>query len=209
VWYAPTLPDLPGRAEQWLFERLRAAGISVAGVNVDESYGNAAGRAVYTALHAALVQRGYGARPVLLGRSRGGLMLLSWAAENPQRVAGFAGIYPVCDLASYPGIATAAGAHGLTPEEFRARLTEYNPVDRLGPLAAARVPLFAIHGDSDKLVPLEQNSGALRARYEALGGAMRLIVPTGQGHSMWLGFFENEEMVAWMIATARAAGVQK
>lgn len=205
AWYAPTLPDLPGRAEQWLFERLLAAGISIAGVNVGESYGNAAGRAVYTALHSDLVRRGFASRPVLLGRSRGGLMLLSWAADHPQSVAGFAGIYPVCNLASYPGLATAAGAYGLTPDELRQRLAEFNPLDRLAPLAAARVPLFAIHGDSDKLVPLEQNSGALRARYEALGGSMRLIVPAGQGHSMWAGFFQDEAMAAWMIATARAA----
>jgi fermentation-respiration switch protein FrsA (DUF1100 family) len=68
------------------------------------------------------------------------------------------------------------------------------------------VPLFAIHGDSDKLVPLEQNSGALRTRDEAMGGSMRLIVPAGQGHSMWPGFFENEAMLAWMIATATAPG---
>lgn len=208
VWYAPTLPDLPGRAEQWLFERLRTAGVAIAGVNVGESYGNAAGRAAYTALHAELVRRGYAARPVLLGRSRGGLMLLSWAAEHPQWVAGFAGIYPVCNLASYPGIATAAGAYGLSSEDFKSRLSEFNPLDRLEPLAAARVPLFAIHGDSDKLVPLDDNSGALRTRYHALGGSMRLIVPAGQGHSMWPGFFENQEMVSWMIATALAS-VQK
>jgi pimeloyl-ACP methyl ester carboxylesterase len=205
VWYAPTLPDLPGRAEQWLFERLLAAGVGIAGVNVGESYGNAAGRAVYSALHDEMVRRGYGTCPVLLGRSRGGLMLLSWAADHPRHVAGFAGIYPVCDLASYPGLGKAAGAYGLTPDELRARIAEFNPVDRLGTLAAARVPLFAIHGDSDTLVPLERNSGAVRTRYEALGGSMRLIVPAGQGHSMWPGFFQNEEMAAWMIATAVAA----
>lgn len=204
VWYAPTLPDLPGRAEEWLFSRLRAAGVSIAGINVGESYGNLPGRSAYSALHAELVGRGYASRPVLLGRSRGGLMLLSWAADHPQSLAGFAGIYPVCNLASYPGLATAAGAHGLTPEEFGRRLAEFNPLDRLGSLAAARVPLFAIHGDQDKLVPLEQNSGAVRTRYEALGGSMRLIVPAGQGHSMWPGFFQNEDLAAWVIATALA-----
>jgi pimeloyl-ACP methyl ester carboxylesterase len=205
VWYAPTLPDLPGRAEEWLFERLRGAGIAIAGVNVGESYGNLAGRAVYTALHAELVRRGYTERPVLLGRSRGGLMLLSWAADHPQAVAGFAGIYPVCNLASYPGLATASGAYGLTPEELGRRFAEFNPIERLGSLVAAHVPLFVIHGDSDKLVPLEQNSGVVRIRYEALGGSIRLIVPAGQGHSMWPGFFQNDEMAAWMIATAQAA----
>ena len=49
--------------------------------------------------------RGYAPKPVLLGRSRGGLMTLSWAVENPDKVAAFAGVYPVCNVASYPGIA--------------------------------------------------------------------------------------------------------
>src|SRR4051812_2411492 len=105
VWYAPTLPNLPGPEERWMFERFRAAGIAVAGIDAGESYGSPAGKKVFDALHAAMTARGYSAQPVLLGRSRGGLMAMSWAAANPDKVGGFAGIYPVCNLASYPGVA--------------------------------------------------------------------------------------------------------
>ncbi len=83
-------------------------------------------------------------------------MTLSWAADNTDKVAVFAGIYPVCNLASYPGVAKAAGAYAMKPEELQARLAEYNPIDRLAALAKAGVPLFAIHGDADKIVPLAQ-----------------------------------------------------
>ena len=117
VWYAPTLPNLPGPEERWMFERFRAAGVAVAGIDAGESYGSPAGNKVFDALHAAMTARGYSAKPVLLGRSRGGLMTLSWAAANPDKVGGFAGIYPVCDLASYPGVAQAAGA--FEPEAGR------------------------------------------------------------------------------------------
>lgn len=199
VWYAPTLPGLPGKEEVWMFERFLEAGISVAGIDVGESYGSPAGRRLFTEFHAEMSgARGYSAKPVLLGRSRGGLMTLAWAAENPGNVAAFAGIYPVCNLASHPGVAGAAGAYGMTAEELAARLGEHNPVDRLGGLASSRVPLFAIHGDQDVVVPLEANSGLVRTRYVSMGGETELVVPPGQGHSMWAGFFESQELAAFV-----------
>ncbi|MCX7428185.1 MAG: alpha/beta hydrolase [Planctomycetia bacterium] len=203
VWYAPTLPDLPGDAEKWMFERFTHAGIAIAGIDVGESYGSPAGRALYTTFYKTLTtNRGFAPKPVMLARSRGGLMALSWAVENADKVAGFAGIYPVCNVASYPGVAKASDAYGMTAEELAARLAEHNPIDRLAALAKAGVPLFAIHGDSDKVVPLEANSGEMRARYAALSGKMQLIVPPGQGHNMWEGFFRCRELVDFVVAQA-------
>lgn len=197
MWYAPILLKLPGAEERWMFERFQQAGIAVAGIDVGESYGRPAGRELFTAFYPYMVGRGFSLKP--LGRSRGGLMTLSWAAENPGRVAAFAGIFPVVNLASYPGVAKAASAFGLSPDELRARLAEYNPIDRLAALADARVPLFAIHGDVDKLVPLNANSGLMKARY---GGPMQLLVAAGQGHNMWTGFFECAELVEFVKAHA-------
>jgi len=203
VWYAPTLPELPGDSEKWMFGKFIKAGISIAGIDVGESYGSPAGRQAFTALHTEMTKRrGFSPTPVLLGRSRGGLMALCWAADQPDKVAGFAGIYPVCNLASYPGLDKAAGAYGFTPDELKRTLGEHNPVDRLAPLAEAHVPLFAIHGDMDKVVPLEANSGLMKERYAALGGDMQLMVIPGQGHNMWKGFFESDELVAFVKARA-------
>ena len=130
-------------------------------------------------------------------------MTLSWAAENPDKVAAFAGIYPVCNIASYPGIAKAAPAYEMTTEALQAGLAAHNPIDRLAPLAKAGVPLFAIHGDSDKIVPLEDNSALLKSRYETLGGSIRLIVPPAQGHDLWQGFFQCGELVTFVIKHAK------
>ncbi|MHC1767073.1 MAG: hypothetical protein AB9869_22685 [Verrucomicrobiia bacterium] len=111
VWYAPTLSGLPEARERWMFERFLAAGIAVAGVDVGESYGNPQGRAHFNALYRELVERrGFSRKPVLLPRSRGGLMLYNWAAEHPDSVGGIAGIYPVGDLRSWPGLDQACGA---------------------------------------------------------------------------------------------------
>lgn len=204
VWYAPTLPGLPGKEEQWMFEKFLQAGIAVAGIDVGESYGSPDGRALYSALYNDLTRhRGLAPKAVMLGRSRGGLMTLAWAAENADKVAGFAGIYPVCNLTSYPGVTNACGAYHLTPAELLAHLPEHNPIDRLAALAKAGVPLFAIHGDVDQTVPLEANSGEMRKRYEALGGRMQLIIPPGQGHNMWEGFFRCQELVDFVLKQAK------
>lgn len=206
VWYAPTLNGLPGKEERWMFEHFLKAGIAIAGIDVGESYGSPDGRALFTALYDQLTgQRGFARKTILLARSRGGLMTLCWAAENPDKIAAFAGIYPVCNLTSYPGLDKAAGAYHLTEAELAARLADHNPIDRLAPLAKAGVPLFAIHGDSDKIVPLEANSGEIQKRYEALGGRMQLIIPPGQGHNMWPGFFQSRELVDFVMAAAAPA----
>ncbi len=198
VWYAPTLPKLPGKEERWMFERFLEAGISIAGIDVGESFGSPAGRKLFRSFHSAMRKRGYSRKPMMLGRSRGGLMTLAWAVENPKLVSGFAGIYPVCNLESYPGLDKAATAYEMTPDQLRRALARHNPINRLAGLAKAGVPLFAIHGDSDKIVPLEANSGLLDQRYRASGGSMQLVVPRGQGHNMWSGFFESEELAEFV-----------
>ena len=130
-------------------------------------------------------------------------MLYSWAIENPQSVSGIAGIYPVCNIASYPGIERACGAYELSAEQLKSDLEKYNPVDRLEPLAKANVPIFHIHGDQDKVVPLADNSGPLADRYRALGGNVTLEVVEEKGHDMWDGWFQSERLVEFVLANAR------
>ena len=128
VWYAPTLPNLPEARESWMFERFLAAGIAIAGVDVGESYGSPPGRAGFSALYRELVERrGFSRKPCLLARSRGGLMLYNWAAEHPESVGGIAGIYPVCNLRSWPGLDKACGAYGLTAAQLEEQLAAAQP----------------------------------------------------------------------------------
>ena len=55
VWYAPTLPNLPGKEERWMFKLWLDRGIAIAGIDVGESYGSPAGRKLYNSLHETLV----------------------------------------------------------------------------------------------------------------------------------------------------------
>lgn len=203
VWYAPTLNGLPAQSEVWMFEQFLANGIAIAGIDVGESFGSPKGTELYTTFYEYLMEsRGFGKKPCLLARSRGGLMLYCWAVEHPQSVGGVAGIYPVCSIASYPGVARAAGAYGLTAEQLEAELTKHNPIDRLKPLAEAGVPVFHVHGDSDKVVPLDANSAELAKRYRTFGGPVELEVIEGQGHNMWDGWFKSQKLTDFAIARA-------
>ena len=193
-----------------MFERFLKAGIAIAGVDVGESYGSPKGRAVYTALHEQLVKkRGLAKEVSLLARSRGGLMLYCWAAENPDKVRCITGIYPVCNIASYPGLKRACGAYGLSAPELEDQLTKHNPIDRLAPLAKAKVPIFHIHGDMDRVVPLDKNSALIKKRYDKLGGPMTLEVVKGQGHNMWNGWFQSQALVDFVIKHATDSSFKK
>lgn len=201
VWYAPTLGKRhPNRDEKWMVDRLLAAGIAIAGVDVGETYGSPKGVSTYQEFYQEMTRkRRFNPKPVLLARSRGGLMLYCWAVGHPNCVAGIAGIYPVCNIASYPGIEKAAPAFEMTPQDLETSLSKFNPIDNLQGLADARVAVFHIQGDSDKVVPHDENSGLLAKRYEALGGPVEVELVPGQGHNMWRGWFESEKLTAFMI----------
>ena len=200
LWYAPTLKGLPSKMEKHLFEQLLKEGIAIAGIDVGESMGNSKGRALFSALYKELTEnRGLSKKASLIARSRGGLMQYNWAVENPEKVACIAGIYPVCNLASWPGLKKASRAYETNAEGLKKILPANNPIERLAPLAKAKVPLFHIHGDSDKVVPHEKNTAILAQRYKALGGSITVEVPKGQGHNYWKGFFESETMLKFII----------
>ena len=205
VFYAPTFDGrLPSdRDEGWMMQRWLDQGIAIAGIDIGESYGSPSGRASYDSLHSALVKKyHFDPKACLLARSRGGLMLYCWAVENPEKVRCIAGIYPVCDLTSYPGIKKACAAYGMTETELEANLKQHNPIPRIAALAKAQVPIFHIHGDKDKIVPLEANSAALENTYRRLSGSMQLKIAPGQWHNMWRGFFECQELVDFVITNA-------
>lgn len=209
VWYAPTLPGNPDKHEKWMHEQFLNAGIAVAGIDIGESFGSPQGQKHFDAFYRNLTrQRGFSRKMCLLGRSRGGLMIGNWAVKNPDKVAAVAGIYPVFDLRSYPGIKRAAPAYEMSASDLEQKLSLHNPVAIINVLAKANIPVFLIHGDVDKVVPLEKNSAAVLNVYETLGvkELVQLDVVEGQGHNYWPGFFRSEALVKFAIKHARAAG---
>jgi len=130
-------------------------------------------------------------------------MLYNWAVEHPDWVQCVAGNQPVCDLRSYPGLEKASGAYGMSANEFGQHLDEHNPISRIAPLAARKVPVMHVHGDQDKLVPLETNTMELARAYKAVGGEMHVIVAKGIGHGNWPELFEDPRILDFLLAQAK------
>lgn len=206
IMYAPTLRQYPDQAERWMHRQFLEAGVAVAGIDVGEAYGSPHALKFFDALYDHMVKQGYSRQPALFGRSRGGLWVSSWAVARVDQVAGLGGIYPVYDYTTYPGVAKAAAAYGLTPDELMTQQERWNPIRQMDRLAKANVPVCIIHGTEDRVVPIEQNSARLESLYRAADAAehMQLIRADGQGHSFWPGFFTCQPLVDFLIERANA-----
>ena len=81
-------------------------------------------------------------------------MLLCWAFRNPDKVQAFAGIYPVCNLASWPLRRSKEAVevdYGMTEEDILKNLDTFNPPENLDGLAKEDVPIFILHGGSGQI----------------------------------------------------------
>jgi predicted esterase len=205
LWYAPTLNGVSLFGRKMYFEAFMKAGIGIAGYDLGEVRGAPASTAKFTLFYEEMVKRGYSTKPILLGQSRGGMMTLAWAFRNPDKVRAWVGIYPVCNLASWPlknSKAQTLADYAMTEEELVAKLGEFNPVDNLQGLLANKVPMFVVHGDSDVVVPYELNTGLLKERYAAGGGQISVKVVPGEGHKVGPSFFECQELVDFVLKQA-------
>jgi predicted esterase len=203
IWYAPTLKGVSLVGRPLYFESFMKAGLSIAGCDLGEVRGAPASSAKFTLFYDEMVRRGWSPRPILLGQSRGGLMTLAWAMRHPEKVRAWVGIYPVCNLASWPlknSKTPTLADFALTEEELVARLREFNPVDNLGGLLAQKVPMFVVHGDSDVVVPYDDNTKLLQERYTAGGGQITVKLIPGEGHKVGPSFFECRELVDFVLA---------
>jgi predicted esterase len=202
LWYAPTLGGVSIVQRKMYFDAFMNAGISIAGYDLGEVRGSPASTAKFTEFYETMVQRGFSAKPILLGQSRGGMMTLAWAFRHPDKLTAWVGIYPVCNLASWPlknSKPQTLADFAMTEADLVAKLKEFNPIDNLQGLLANKVPMFAVHGDSDVVVPYNDNTKLLKERYEAGGGSFSVKIIPGEGHKVGPSFFECQELVEFVL----------
>ncbi len=162
-------------------------GFHVVYYDVTHCYGNPRAVALGTEFYEYIIKEYKLSDKVTLeGFSRGGLYALNWAISNPEKVACIYLDAPVCDVFSWPGRKDKSLWEGVLNEW---RLTDEqmndfkgNPIDNLEPLAKARVPIFSVCGDADKVVPYEENMDVVRSRYLALGGPVEVLLKPGVDH---------------------------
>lgn len=206
IWYAPTLKGLSLAKRKLYFETFLNAGISLAGFDLGEVRGSPRSNEQFTLFYDEMVKRGWSAKPILLGQSRGGLMMLSWATQHPDKLQALVGIYPVFNLESWPlknSKAATLADYQLTEDELRAKLAELNPVNHLKGLLEKKVPLFVVHGDNDVVVPHRDNTLLVKDRYEAGGGSIAVKIIPGEGHQELPVFFECQELIDFVLKQAQ------
>ena len=197
AWVVEPKQALPGKPWSWCMEfpdaftercaapALLEKGFHHAHIQVGNTFGCPAAVKHFDAFYQALTGKGLASKVTLIGISRGGLYCYRWASENPQRVAVIYGDAPVCDFKSWPG---GKGKGAGSPGDWKSLLSYYgfkdeaealaypgNPIDVLAPLAKAKVALIHVVGDVDKVVPVEENTGIVEARYRELGGTIQVI----------------------------------
>jgi predicted esterase len=87
----------------------------------------------------------------------------------------------------------------MDKDAFSGVVDQHNPINHLAGLAKAKVPICIVHGDSDRIVPLEENSAVVAERYLKLGGDGKIEVVPGKGHQVDDGFFKSTELIEFMI----------
>jgi hypothetical protein len=190
---------------RWYVERFLKAGFHVAGIDVGTSCGSPAGARVCEEFYER-VQRQFGLneRARLVVQSNGGLIGYAWASRQPERVERIGGICPATDFWTWPGLynviqfPTRGLDYGLTYDELVRNSSDYNPIDRLEPLARQGVRILHIHGDRDELVPLGPNSTELARRYRRLGGRAEVVIIPGLGHG-GTPLYESQPLVDFLL----------
>ncbi|QJE95196.1 GDSL-type esterase/lipase family protein [Luteolibacter luteus] len=197
-------PKQPAKGNPWIWRteffghepqadlELLARGYHVAYIDVQNMYGAPVAMRHMDALYDQLVgAQGLSKKVTLEGFSRGGLFAFNWAALNPERVTALYVDAPVCDFKSWPG---GKGVGPGSPEDWKRCLQAYglseaeamayskNPVDQLAPLAKAGIPVLAVIGDSDEVVPVAENIDLVEKRYKELGGKIEVIRKAGGKH---------------------------
>jgi lysophospholipase L1-like esterase len=146
----------------------------------------------WSSCYRIMLGSGLQCKVALEGMSRGGLIIYNWAAANPEKVSCIYADAPVLDINSWPGDKgrgkgsgsdweKCLDAYGLETEEY---LQDFigSPISNALILAKSGKPLLHVYGESDQVVPPEENTIPFAEKIRSNGGNIMLIAKPGIGH---------------------------
>ena len=161
---------------------------------------------------------GFSKKCSMASMSRGTLSLFRWASTNPEKVESIYVDNGVCNVLSWPAGKNVPGNNSTSngdpgswadfkrkfgyATDAEAMKTKESPMDLLGPLAKAGVPILMVCGSKDHAVPYEENDAIMEQRYRALGGSIKVIVEN-KGHSH--GMKDPSPVIAFIKENTAAA----
>ena len=179
-------------AEPQVDKALLEKGFHVVYVDVANLFGNDEAVHLWNDFYKFCVSEyGLNQKVVLEGLSRGGLIIYNWASQNTDKVFSIYADAPVCDIKSWPGgMFSGEGspkawelclaAYGL--DSVSVKSFEGIPINTSIKVAKAGIPVIHVYGDSDVVVPFEENTALLKENFEKAGGTIELIGKEGVGH---------------------------
>ncbi len=125
-------------------------------------------------------------RPSLFGFSRGALYAVQYALAHPDHCSSLYLDAPVLNLCSWPGgLGTGVGdphcwnqlpaVFGYPDTETFRKEYRDHPLEHAEDLAATGLPVMIVYGDSDRIVPFEENALPFYNRFRAAGGVISMI----------------------------------
>ena len=135
--------------------------------------------------------KGLSPRCVPIGMSCGGLHAVKFAAYCPDRVSALYLDAPVINLLSCPMAYGRKGRDEAMAQECLAALNmeekdmlsyREHPLDVMHVLVEHRIPVVMVYGDSDPIVPCEENGALLERAYEAAGAPFVSFCKAGCAH---------------------------
>jgi hypothetical protein len=112
----------------------------------------------WNAVYKHLTDNGFSRTPVMEGTGAAAGEAYAWAIANPDEVSCIYGENPI----------------------LRSHMSRASALENLAPLARARVPILHVCGSLDP--GFADNTEAVKTKYDALGGQMKVIVRDGAGH---------------------------
>lgn len=88
------------------------------------------------------------------------------------------------------------------PQLFASCVPVCGGVDFMDALRLRDVPIWAFHGESDPIIPVEE-SKRMVDMVNKLGGHARLTIYPGVGHNSWDRAYDDPELWKWMLAQKR------
>lgn len=167
-------------------------GFHIVYCNVTELFGNKEALSTWNQFYKFLTRSGLSKQSVMEGMSRGGFYIYRWAAKYPKRVAAIYADAPVLDIKSWPG---GKGKSSGSPEDWETFKNDFalkneaaamafkrNPLDMTKKIARAGYPMLHVVGDTDTVVPVEENTALFEKKIKEAGGEIHVIHKAGIGH---------------------------
>lgn len=133
---------------------------------------------------------GLNSRCVPVGMSCGGLQAVYFAAKYPERIAALYLDAPVFNLLSCPAGIGKKGDTAMLDEFTAATGITYHdlinyrnhPIDQKEKILSSKIPVFMVYGDSDVVVPYDENGAVFEKYYRENGGIIESVGKPGCGH---------------------------